>query len=246
MKVYIFGGGTMGTAIARGLRVNGFEIVIVERNKNLELENEGFEVEVYGSNYDIKGKNIILAFKPYALESVSKILINEAKVCISVLARTPLETLKKSIKSQTHAVCLPNIAAKFCSSITPFICDKQENLVSEILDGFGKSVRVMSQAELDAGSVLAGCAPAFLAIVAEALANAGVKEGLKNSDAKNLVSGLFNGFSKLLENSHPSLIKEAVCSPGGTTIAGVAQLEKLGLRGLFFEAVRASCEKQRS
>lgn len=248
MKIYILGGGNMGTAMAYGLKNSGFDVVIVCRDKTklLNLKEAGFGLEIYGDSYDIEGKNIILAVKPYALQNVSNLLKGDAKVCISVLARTGLEALKSSIKSKNYAICLPNIAAKHGSSITPFMSDGDAFLITQILNGFGSSVKLETKNELDAASVLAGCAPAYLAIVAEALSNAGVLEGLKKDDANSLVSGLFDGFSKLLANSHPALIKEAVCSPGGTTIEGVAKLEKYAIRNAFFEAVKASTKKQRS
>lgn len=247
MKVYILGGGNMGQAMAYGLKNSGFEVVIVSRNEeklaNLKAE---FSLEVYGSSYDIDEKNIILAVKPYALSTLSSLLKGEANSCVSVLARTSLEDVKSKIKAKNTAICLPNIAAKFNSSITPFMCDGDENIIKTILNGFGKCLKFNSKNELDASSVLAGCAPAYLAVVAEALANAGVLEGLKKDDASFLVSGLFDGFAKLLSSSHPALIKEAVCSPGGTTIAGVAELEKYGVRHAFFEAVKSSTKKQRN
>lgn len=248
MKIYILGGGNMGTAMAYGLKNSGFDVIIVGRDKAklADLKEAGFSVELYGDVFDIKDKNIILAVKPYALQSVSNLLKGDAKVCISVLARTDLKLLKTHIKAQNYAVCLPNIAAKFNSSITPFMSEGDTFLISQILNGFGSSVKLETKNELDAASVLAGCAPAYLAIVAEALSNAGVLEGLKKDDANILVNGLFNGFSKLLASLHPALIKEAVCSPGGTTIEGVAQLEKYAIRSAFIEAVKASTKKQRS
>ncbi len=133
---------------------------------------------------------------------------------------------------------MPNIAAKFNFSVTPFISDGDDNTIVEILNGFGKCVKLETKNELDAASVLAGCAPAYLALVAEALSNAGVLEGLKKDDANFLVNGLFDGFAKLLKSSHPALIKESVCSPAGTTIEGVAKLEECGVRHAFLQAVK--------
>ncbi|EAI4415207.1 pyrroline-5-carboxylate reductase [Campylobacter fetus] len=248
MKIYILGGGNMGTAMAYGLKNSGFDVIIVCRDKEklANFKKIGFCAEIYGKSYDIKDKNIILAVKPYALSSVSNLLSGEAKVCISVLARTGIEMLNSSIKAKNYAVCLPNIAAKFNSSVTPFISDGDDNTIVEILNGFGKCVKLETKNELDAASVLAGCAPAYLALVAEALSNAGVLEGLKKDDANFLVNGLFDGFAKLLKSSHPALIKESVCSPAGTTIEGVAKLEECGVRHAFLQAVKASAKKQRS
>ncbi|AII15345.1 pyrroline-5-carboxylate reductase [Campylobacter iguaniorum] len=247
MKIHILGSGVMATAMAYGLKNAKFEVVIVGRNKDkLELLSNDFETCEYGSKFDITGKNLILAVKPYALKSVCSLLEGEANSCVSVLARTSLEDVKTNLKAKNIAICLPNIAAEFNSSITPFMSQGDTKIIEEILNGFGKCVKFETKNELDAASVVAGCAPAYLAVVAEALANAVVREGVKKDDASKLVSGLFDGFAKLLEASHPALIKEAVCSPAGTTIEGVAKLEECGVRNAFFEAVKASCNKQRS
>nr|MBP3724174.1 pyrroline-5-carboxylate reductase [Campylobacter sp.] len=245
MKVYILGSGAMGKAMAFGLKDSGFDVVIVGRTRTsvMELKKIGFETELYGERYDITGKNIILAFKPYALELVSKMLIGKAAICVSVLARTDLATLKSSIRSLKYAVCLPNLAAEFRASITPFIGDEAAN---EIINGFGQSVRFESDREFTAAGVISGCAPAFLAMVAESLANGAVAQGVKFESAYKLVSGLFDSVSKLLGNTHPALLKDAVCSPAGTTIEGVAKLEECGIRSAFIKAVEASSNKQNS
>lgn len=243
MKIYILGSGAMGKAMAFGLRDSGFEVIIVGRTKASisELKKLGFETELYGDKYDITGKNIILAFKPYALEVVSKILNGKAAICVSVLARTDLTTLKSSIRALKYSVCLPNLAAKFRASITPFMGDE---VASDIINGFGQSVKFESEREFTAAGVISGCAPAYLAVVAESLANGAVQQGVKSASAYKLVSGLFDSVAKLLCDTHPAILKDAVCSPAGTTIEGIAKLEEYGVRSAFIKAVEASSNKQ--
>lgn len=240
-KIYILGNGAMATAIAEGVK-DSYEVVIVSRRP---FESE-FKNEIYGDSYDIGGKNIILAFKPYALEDVSQILKNRAKICISVLAKTSVDKISKFIQADSHAVCIPNLAAKYKSSITPYLLSTQadKNEIVKILTTFGSTLETSDDKSLNVASVLAGCAPAYLCIVAESLANAGVLEGLKSSDSATLVRGLFESFSKLLQNSHPVQIKESVCSPAGTTIEGVYELEKGNVRTAFINALKASVKKQ--
>lgn len=241
MKIYIFGNGAMGSAMAYGL-MDKFEVILVGRNsKNLAKFSE-FKTEIYGSSYDISGKNIILAFKPYALKDMISILKGRANLCISVLAMTNLADIK-AIAANAHCVCLPNIAAKYKASTTAYYSDSDDEMIVEILSSFGKVIRVESDSELKVAGVLAGCVPAYLSVVAEALANGGVKEGLKKEISLNLVNSVFNSTSKLLENYHPALLKELVCSPKGTTIQGVYELEKAGVRGAFMDALKASTEK---
>ena len=244
MRIYILGSGAMGRAMAYGLRESGIEVVIVGRTQTSiqSMHDAGFETEIYGANYDITGKNIILAFKPYAFSEVCKILSGKAAVCVSVLARTTLSELKSSLRALKYAVALPNLAAEFGASITPFIGD---DAASEILNGFGASEKFDSEREFAAAGTIVGCGPAYLALVAESLANGAVKQGVKSDAAYKLVNGLFESVAKLLKTSHPALLKDAVCSPAGVTIEGVAKLEECGIRSAFIQAVEASSQKQK-
>ena len=233
-KIYILGSGAMAKAMAHGLKNSGFSVVLVSREKiDFSASPEllgGVENELYGENFDIEGKDIILAFKPYALGEVAKKLSGKAKRVLSVLARTDLEAVKSAVKSADNA------------SITPFLGDES---LSKIISGFGNAVKMASKSEFDAAGIISGCAPAFLALVAEALVNAAIRGGVRAKDANELVSGLFDSVRVLLASSHPALLKESICSPAGTTIEGISKLEEKGVRSAFIEAVAASLNKQK-
>lgn len=240
MKVYILGNGVMASAIADGLE-GIFEIAIVGRNyEKLKEFNNRFEIQTYNQSYDITDKNIILAFKPYALESVSKILKGKAKSCISVLARTYLKDLD-CINSDEKLCCIPNIAAKFKMSTTPYISTNNAHISKKIISGFGQIFEMENEKMLNTAGVISGCVPAYLAVVAESLSNAGVKQGLFNKTSLKIVSSVFASFSKLIQSNHPAILKEQICSPAGTTIKGIKKLEDFKIRSAFFEAVEASC-----
>lgn len=244
-KIYILGSGAMAKAMAHGLKNSGFSVVLVSREKiDFSASPEllgGVENELYGENFDIEGKDIILAFKPYAMDEVAKKLSGKAKRVLSVLARTDLEAVK-AVKSADYAICMPNLAAAKNASITPFLGDES---LCHIISGFGKAVKMASKSEFDAAGIISGCAPAFLALVAEALVNGAIRGGVKAKDANELVSGLFDSVRVLLASSHPALLKESVCSPAGTTIEGISKLEEKGVRSAFIEAVMASLNKQK-
>lgn len=246
-KIYILGSGAMAKAMAHGLKTSGFGVVLVSRSKiDFSAFGElldGVENELYGESYDIEGKDVILAFKPYALSEVAKKLKGQAKRVLSVLARTDLASIKEAIKAENYAICMPNLAAAKNASITPFMGDES---LGQIIEGFGKGVQVGSKAEFDAAGIISGCAPAFLALVAESLSNAAVRGGVRAKDAHELVGGVFASLTALLGSAHPALLKESVCSPAGTTIEGVAKLEELGVRSAFIQAVAASLNKQKS
>ena len=245
MKVVIVGAGNMGLAMAQGLKSSGFSVTLANRaNPKLQSLSSEFETEIIGDNYDINGKNIILAIKPNALKWFSNVIIGKANLIISVLARTNLDQIQ-TLSSAAHAICLPNIAAKDRASINPYMANAQIEQIEHILNGFGTAVKFDSKAEFDAASIISGCAPAYLAVIAEAISNAAVRSGLKLSDAKAMTSGLFTSFSTLIKDTHPALIKDSICSPAGTTIEGICELEKAGVRSAFIEAIQASLIKQR-
>lgn len=236
----------MARALAKALK-DAFDITFVARSLDrlTELEAWGFKLTSY-SNFNPENKSLILAFKPYALGEVAQNLrANEANFIISVLANTSLKDLQV-LKAKNYARIMPNIAAEFRASTTPFVLLNEvfRAEILEILKGFGDIFELANEAQMNAAMALSGCAPAFLAMVAEALAGAGVYEGLNKNLSLELVRSLFKGFGTLLEHEHPAVLKENVCSPAGVTIKGVKALEQRALRAAFFEAVSASAKNK--
>jgi len=244
MKITIIGPGKMALALAKGLEKE-YELTIVGRDgeKLLHFTKElsKHAKTALLEKYNIDRQIVLLCVKPYALESVSAFLVGKAKTIYSVLAGTDIETLKKAIKAGEYIRAMPNLSAEFFSSMTTLTGDKtKKNEAEQLFSSIGQTLWVDSEKELDIATAIAGSGPAYLALVAEALADGGVKEGLKRSDATKLVEGLFSGFSPLLKNNHPALIKDAVMSPGGTTAAGYGALEEKGTRDAFIKAVQAA------
>lgn len=242
-EIYILGNGAMANAIALGLE-DRYEITIVARDESKNTISKPNIKTISYKEFNLEGKNVILAFKPFALNDVAKILKGEARWVISVLANTTFEQLHV-IKARDYIKIMPNIAAKFKSSTTAYLMEKFlfRDEILQVLDTFGKSFLLQNEKEFDIAMVLSGCAPAFLALVAEALANAGVRGGLKNDLSYNLTKATFESFSALFNQEHPALIKEKICSPAGVTIKGIEALEKRALRAAFFEAFLASSQK---
>ncbi|MGP1449626.1 MAG: pyrroline-5-carboxylate reductase [Wolinella sp.] len=139
---------------------------------------------------------------------------------------------------------MPNIAATLHASCTALCGDEcARDFAFEIFSMLGATIWLSSEAKLDSATALAGSGPAYLAIISEALMDAGVREGLTRAEAESLTRGLFAGFSSLLSVRHPALIKDEVTSPSGTTIEAIACLESAGIRGLIIEAVHRAKER---
>lgn len=244
-KIFILGNGAMASAMAYGLR-DKYDVTLVGRNTQRlkNLKEDGFSTELYGEKFDINDKKVILAFKPYALKSVAEKLIGKSDLLISVLATSSIDDVKECINSNIYIKAMPNIAAKFKSSITPF-CSQNDNINDAvgILSTFGEVCRVDNENELNIAMAISGCAPAYLAVVSESMACGVVSMGLKKDIAHKLTAGVFKSISSLLKDSHPAFIKESVCSPAGTTIAGVDVLEECAVRSAFIKAIKASVGK---
>ncbi len=241
--LYILANGAMAQALAHGLKEN-YNIYIVGRNsEKLEsIAKDGFQTLLY-ENFNLDNKDIILAFKPYALESMANLLKGKARILISVLANTDFSQLSQ-IKAQNYVRIMPNTAAKYHASTTPYVL-KNTNFKDEIikiLNSFGKAYELNEEKQMNAAMAISGCAPAFLALIAESIANAGVYEGLSKDLSLELTRSLFKSTAALLEHEHPAIIKENICSPAGVTIKGVKVLEQKGIRGTFFEAINASAK----
>jgi pyrroline-5-carboxylate reductase len=244
MKLTLIGNGMMAEALSSGL-VKKYEVEVIGRNpqklQRLQKLIPEISIKVMTDKEDITGKNILFCVKPYALQSVSLRLDGVANTLYSILAGTPLEFLKKQIRAKHYIRTMPNIAASKQKSMTTITGDKTaQNEALEIFSSIGKTLWVNTENQLDIATALAGSGPAFLALVAEALADGAVKAGLERSYSVQLVKGLFEGTAALLEDNHPAIIKESVMSPGGTTAQGLAKLEAKGVRHAMMEAIEAS------
>lgn len=247
MKLTLIGNGIMAQSLARGL-VKSHEVEIIGRDeKKLKALKEKIPEITYKTLDDqenIEGKNIIFCVKPYALHSVSARLVGEANILLSILAGTTLGSLKKQIRSKYYVRTMPNIAASVQNSMTTITGDNEaKNTALDICSSIGKTLWVNTEDQLDVATAIAGSGPAFLALVAEAIADGAVNAGLERNLSKQLVQGLFSGTASLLAHSSPSVIKDSVMSPGGTTAAGYAKLEEHAVRAAMIDAINAAYSK---
>lgn len=129
----------------------------------------------------------------------------------------------------------------------PGVTEAEEKAFVDAMAGAGRLAPIPERLA-DVSATVAGCGPAFVDIFVEALADGGVACGLSRVQALEFAAQMTLGAAKLLLESgkHPGALKDAVCSPGGTTIQGVRKLEEAGFRGAVMNAVIAACEKSKS
>ena len=248
MKTITFiGNGNMALSIAKGLK-NKYKIEVVGRSfeKLEKFQSElGVEVDMFlMKNFDTTDKTVMLCTKPANIEDVAKEVKGKARVVYSVLAGTSVERLKKVLKPHAVVRSMPNLAASVGKSMTTLTGDESfKEEAEELLGAIGTTLWLGSEKEIDIATALAGSGPAYLALVAEALADGAVKQGLKRADAMTLMRGLFSGFGDLIQDVHPALLKDGVMSPGGTTAAGYGALEDGNVRSACIDAIERAYKR---
>merc|ERR1719232_2212862 len=195
---------------------------------------------------------IILAVKPYAIPSVCKDIkkdANEEILIISIAAGVTLSQLESFLPSQRIIRVMPNtpclVGEAACCFATGKLCHEKDVLLTKTIFG---SVGLALQVEeklLDAVTGLSGSGPAYVFQFIEALSDGGVRVGLPRSVATQLAAQTVKGAAEmvLLTNKHPGELKDAVTSPGGTTIAGVQALENGKFRSTAMAAVCAATRR---
>ena len=248
MKLITFiGNGNMALSIAQGLK-NNYKIEVVGRSQEkLDKFEDALGVKIQKAlmdNYDMSDKTVLLCVKPANVEEIATRLKGKARVIYSVLAGTTLHKLRQNLNPHAVVRTMPNLAASVQKSMTTLTGDiefKEE--AQELLGAIGATRWLGSEKEIDIATALAGSGPAYLALMAEALADGAVKQGLKRDDAMAIMRGLFGGFGELIQGIHPALLKDGVMSPGGTTAAGYGALEDGNVRASCIDAIEKAYKR---
>ena len=186
---------------------------------------------------------VVLAVKPNRLEEVA-LELGEAREVVSVLAVTPLARLRAALPGAEHVLrVMPNVGVEARKGV---LCAAGEatDLVWMKMAVLGLIVEIAEE-DFDAATAVMGCSPAYLALAAEAIAEAGVAAGLDPDLARQLVTETAVGTAELLRRHDPAALRRAVASSGGSTERGLEALEREGARGAFAAAVEASLERMR-
>ncbi len=186
---------------------------------------------------------VVLAVKPNKLGEVAPEL-GEAKEVVSVLAITTLEQLGAALPAAEHILrVMPNVAVEVRKGLLCAAGSATDRGWGK-LAVLGRMVEIAEE-DFDAATAVMGCSPAYFALAAEAIAAAGVKDGLDPDLAEELVADTAVGTAEMLRHHDPAEIRKAVASPGGATEAGLQALDRDGAREAFEAAVVASLERMR-
>lgn len=261
MKIGFIGGGNMAGAIAGGVIASGLcqkrEVCVCDKNP-ATLEKYDREINTSTDNRDaFYGDYIILAVKPFILPQVLDEIAGldrkeiESKVFVSIVAGVPVDAIKQVLGKTAKVVrVMPNTPALVLEGMT--VVARCENNVSEaefsavidIFNSVGKT-EVMPEEMINTVTGVSGSSPAYVYMLIEAMADAGVRDGLSRDAAYRLAAQSVLGSAKMVLQSgkHPGELKDMVCSPKGTTIEAVAELEKRGFRAAVMEAIKKCNDK---
>ena len=260
MKVAFIGLGNMGASLAKAVakEVAPTDLLLVNRSPQ--------KVEEFISQYGGTASHLQQAFeeaaiiflgvKPYQicplLEEYHDILGHRSNLLlVSMAAGLELEKMADVVKNDQVGLIriMPNTPVAIGQGVislarSQVVTDQQVAQVNQLLTGAGALYEI-EETLMDPATAVAGCGPAFVYQMIEAMADAGVSLGLTREQALQMAAQTFQGASQMVleTGEHPARLRDAVCSPGGSTIAGVNRLEQVGLRGDIIAGVEAAYKR---
>lgn len=253
------GGGAMAEAIIKGLLKKGKNpqhILVSDISKDrLSYLKSNLGVLTAQDNKEVADKceMVVLSVKPQnmsnALESI-RISFDANKILVSILAGISTAKIEELLFPGVRVIrAMPNTPALIGAGITVLAAgktagDKELETAREIFESVG-AVKILPEKLLNAVTGLSGSGPAYVYLIIEALADGGVMAGLPRDTALELAASTVMGAAGMVKETgmHPAQLKDKVTSPGGTTIYGLLQLEKNGVRGSIMETVLAAVKR---
>jgi len=262
MKLGFIGGGNMAFAIAGGVISGGLicteDIIVNDTSEGALKKFEELGIKTSCDAASLMGCDyIVLAVKPFILPVVLEKLRTEFKkqikdiVFISIAAGISVDFIKENLGFDAKVVrIMPNTPALVGEGMSviakanlPVTEAEFKNVIS-IFDSVGKT-EVMEEDMLNAVIAISGSSPAYIFILIEAMADASVRDGIPRDTAYRLAAQSVLGSAKMViqTGKHPAQLKDMVCSPKGTTIEAVAELEKNGFRNAVISAMKKCTDK---
>ncbi len=260
VSITFVGGGTMAEALIRGLLSKGLAMErqitvsdpLQERRTHL---SEQLGIRTCCSNVEaVAGAElVVLAIKPQALGEVLEELadqIDSRALLLTIVAGAKIDTIRSALGTGAIVRIMPNTPGQIGEGISVWtatgqVSPPQMEQAREIVRALGEQVHVEDEEYLDMATALSGSGPAYVFYFAEALIDAGVHLGFSRAVARKLVLQTVRGSAAFAQKTglHPAVLRNMVTSPGGTTAAGLYQLDKGGLRAAVSRAVWAAYKR---
>ena len=262
--IAFIGGGNMARSLIGGLLKRGIPasmIHVADPNPDIRAAlSRDFLIRVFEDNLEaaLDAQTWVLAVKPQAAREVcvalSAVAVRTGPLVVSIAAGISSDMLADWLGPDLCiARCMPNIPALIGAGITGiFVNDTtgpaERVRIRNIFASVGETVLIEDEQCMDAVTAVSGSGPAYIFLVAESMETAARSQGLPQAVARALVAQTLLGAARMLTESHesPSLLRQRVTSPGGTTEAAVSVLEGGGLPALFADAVGAATRRSRS
>ena len=258
-NIGFIGAGNMGYAMLKGAlsSISPENVGVTDRSfDKAESIAQETGVRHFESNADcVKNcKYVVFSIKPQVYENVVdeiRKFVDDSKIVISLAPNVSIEMLNGMFGKNVRVVRLmPNTPALVGEGMTGYCYDdalfneEEKTFLADLFNSFGKAVKV-SEKIMSAVVCASGSSPAYVFMFIEALADSVVKYGMSRDDAYTFVAQTVLGSAKMVLESgeHPGVLKDRVCSPGGTTIRAVEKLEECGLRNALFKATEACYNK---
>jgi pyrroline-5-carboxylate reductase len=261
-RIAILGTGQIGEALLAGLLSSGWRkpeeiVATVRREERVPELTERHGVRATTSNTEaVSGAGVVvIAVKPQdfdvLLGEIGGILSTEQTV-LSIAAAVPTSAIEERIATGVPVLrAMPNTPALVHEGVAGLCAgahagEEHLTVAEEVLAHVGRVVQVPER-YMDAVTAVSGSGPAYFALLAEAMIEAGILLGLSREDTTQLVVQTMFGTAKLLrdEKMHPVELREMVTSPGGTTIRAIRELEQAGVRAAFLNAIQAAMDRGR-
>jgi len=259
VRIAILGTGKIGESLLAGLRSSDWADIVAtsRRQERADELHERHGVETTTSNEEaIRGADVVvLAVKPQDIEvllaEIGHLLTPEQTV-LSIAAAIPTAKIERHVANDVPVVrAMPNAPATVHEGIAGMCAGRHAGRdhmerAGTVLRAVGDVVEVPEE-HMDAITAVSGSGPAYYALLAEAMIEAGILLSLSREVSTKLVVQTMLGTAKLLrdENMHPVELRETVTSPGGTTIRAIRELEQAGVRAAFLNAINAAMERSK-
>lgn len=262
-RIGFIGTGNMGSAMIGGLiktgTVNERQLYVSDRSKEsldrIQKSWKSINCSLDNKNTVENSDIVILAVKPQVYEAVIKEISSywdNEKIIISIAAGITIDQMEKMFVKEVKIVrTMPNTPALVGEGVTAYcfnkhISEEEMEFLLPVFESFG-IVEKIEEKFFHAVIAVSGSAPAYVFMFIEAMADAAVLQGLPRAQAYRMASQAVLGASKMVRDTgtHPGILKDAVCSPGGTTIEAVAALEEGGLRSTIINAMNKCAEKSK-